>query len=555
MPQKSLVYTYIFALGIVASARAQSNDPVILRAMQDELKRSMTELKYEGHDAPFFISYGIADVTNYNAYAILGALVQSGEYKNRDKSVRILVGNYEFNDESLNNNSYSEPGSSEIALPMDDDYDGIRRALWATTDAIYKSAAGQYKKHQATLKEKDKKISDVPHREFAKVPVVKKIEPIRPYSLDKAKWDNYCRKLSAMFTAYPDLKSSKVSISISQGTQYFINSEGTTVVIPFTRAMLHCRIEVKNKNGDSAFDNIGYQVNNPDDLPPVENVQAEAKAIAERLLKSGDEITLEDDYTGPVLFIGAATAQVFSTIFLTSRDGLMATDNIPNINENRADAGNTMDNRIGKVIADNNISIYARAPLYTFKGKTLLGSYNIDEEGVVPADKLVLVEKGILKNLMNDRSIARPGQTATGHANGPGVLEIVSDKGISQQALKQMLIETARKEGLDYAIIARESSESVLGISQFYKVDLATGKEELMRRVRLGSVALKNLKRIAGISNQQQVYTNDIGGKGLVSFIVPDALLLNDMELSPVHIPAREPDITYIESPLKRIQN
>jgi hypothetical protein len=465
------------------------------------------------------------------------------------------VGNYEFNDESLNSNSYSDPTSAEVALPTDDDYNGIRRALWATTDAVYRGAAEQYKKHQATLKEKDKKISDVPHRELAKVPVVRKVEAVRSYSLDKAKWDNYCRQLSAVFIAYPDLKSSKVSINISQGTQYFVNSEGTTVVIPFTRAMLHCRIEVKNKNGDVAFDNIGYQVTAPEDLPSIEKVQAEAKAMAERLIKSGDEITLEDDYSGPVLFIGAAAVQVFSNIFLTSRDGLMATDNIPNINENRPDAGNTMDNRIGKIIVDNSLSIYARAPLRKFNGETLLGSYNIDEEGVVPADQLVLVEKGILKNLMNDRSLSRPGQTATGHANGPGVLEVVSDKGISQQALKQALIEAARKEGLDFAIIVRESSESGQGISKFYKVDLATGKEELLRRVRLGSVALKNLKRIAGVSKQQRVYTNEVGSNGLVSFIVPDALLLNDMELSPVHIPAREPDVTYIESPLKSMKN
>lgn len=555
MIRRSILYTYILALTITTSARAQNSEPVVLQAMQDELKRSMTELKYEGHEAPFFISYGIADVTNYSAYAVLGALVQSGEYKNRDKSVRILVGNYEFNDESLNNNSYSDPASADVALPTDDDYNGIRRALWATTDAVYRGAAEQYKKHQATLKEKDKKISDVPHRELAKVAVVRKVEAVRSYSLDKAKWDNYCRQLSAVFIAYPDLKSSKVSINISQGTQYFVNSEGTTVVIPFTRAMLHCRIEVKNKNGDVAFDNIGYQVTAPEDLPSIEKVQAEAKAMAERLIKSGDEITLEDDYSGPVLFIGAATVQVFSNIFLTSRDGLMATDNIPNINENRPDAGNTMDNRIGKIIVDNSLSIYARAPLRKFNGETLLGSYNIDEEGVVPADQLVLVEKGILKNLMNDRSLSRPGQTATGHANGPGVLEVVSDKGISQQALKQALIETARKEGLDFAIIVRESSESGQGISKFYKVDLATGKEELLRRVRLGSVALKNLKRIAGVSKQQRVYTNEVGSNGLVSFIVPDALLLNDMELSPVHIPAREPDVTYIESPLKSIKN
>jgi predicted Zn-dependent protease len=546
---------YFFVL-IVASyplsvAQAQEKESVILRAMQDEMKRSMTELKYEGHDAPFFISYGITDATNYNAYSALGALVQSGEYKNRDKSVRVMVGNYEFNDESLDNNSYSEPTANEIPIPVDDDYFGIRRSLWTTTDIVYKGAAQQYKKHQVALKEKEKNIGDLPHREFAKVPVLKKIEPGKPYILDKSKWDNYCNQLSAVFKSYPDLKSTKVTMNVSFGTQYFITSEGTIVITPFTKAMIHCRAEAKTKKGEHTSDNIVYYANIPEEFPAIDKMKAEAKALAERLTAVHEESALEEDYSGPVLFTGAASAQVFASIFLSSRESLEATDRIPSITDTRPDPVTSLETRIGKLIVDNGISVIAKSTLKTFNGKSLISAFDVDDEGVVPPDQFILIEKGILKNLLNDRSLARPAQTANGHANGPGVLEVVSDKGIPMPALKQALIEAARKEGLDFGIMIKEESETGESIPQFFKVYVTNGKEERIRPVRTNSIALKNLKRVSGIAKQQHAYTLESGNGRLLSIIAPEALLLDGIELSPVQMPLQEPEVTYIESPLK----
>jgi len=127
----------IVALLLNIAAVAQDKMPVIQQAMRDEMERNMKELKADGFDKPFFINYTLLDETSWQMNATLGALVSSLESKNRAAlSIRLLVGDYEFNDESLDNNLYSQPQANEMNLPLDDDYLGIRRSLWISTDNV-----------------------------------------------------------------------------------------------------------------------------------------------------------------------------------------------------------------------------------------------------------------------------------------------------------------------------------------------------------------------------------------------------------------------------------
>src|ERR1044071_5398282 len=87
------LFTLVISVELVAQ-----KDEVILRAMQDELRRNM-EIRETGYDKPFFISYGLTDVNSYSVYASLGAIVQAEESNNRGKAMRVLVGDYVFNDE------------------------------------------------------------------------------------------------------------------------------------------------------------------------------------------------------------------------------------------------------------------------------------------------------------------------------------------------------------------------------------------------------------------------------------------------------------------------
>ncbi|MGC3946885.1 MAG: metallopeptidase TldD-related protein [Chryseolinea sp.] len=542
----------IIAFGVLTSVElfAQS-DEVILRAMQDELKRNM-DIRETGYDKPFFISYGLTDVNSYSVYASLGAIVQAEESNNRGKAMRVLVGDYGFNDESLDNDTDSETSGAEIQLPSDDDYAGIRRAYWTTTDAIYRGAAQKFRKHQQTLKEQHKKIEDVPHRIFAHAPVVKVVAPWEEYAIAKTDIEQYCRRVSAVFKDYPGMESSDVVVNVLQGRDYFINSEGSVVVRPYRLAMLQCRAELKTSHGEPLTESIVHYAELPSEFPKADSMVAQVQAMIAKLQAVAESTAMEEEYSGPVLFVGSAVASTLTSTLFSYRETLVASNDIPSTTDQRPENTSLLDTRIGKLIMDNSITVKAKPKQKKFGNVILLGAYDVDEEGVVPADELILVDKGILKNQLNDRSLARDGQQANGHAGGPAVIDVSSSKGTTEKALKQSLIKLATDEGLPYAIIVRESGDVRGSMAEVWKVDLTTGAETLLRPAQVRRLSLKDLKKVTGISSAQQAYNVPAGEGSLTSIICPSALLLERIDVVPLRLPYEKEDVEYVTSPLAK---
>ena len=547
---KTISFSSLLFISVSSNIIAQNEDNVILIAMKDELKRSMDEIKYDNHDRPFFISYGVTDSKNFSVYATLGAVVQSSEYRNRDKSVRVLVGNYEFNDESLDNNLFSEATANEIQLPLDDDYFGIRRALWTTTDVVYKGAAQKYKKHQSTLTEQNKKLSDLPHRVFAKVPVVQSVKPGTDLAIDQEALNNYCRQASSVFRDFPELESSDVLINLSHGTKYFVNSEGTVVVEPYSIGIVQCRAQGKAKTGEPIYETVEYYAHTPGEFPSMNKLKADAAALAKKIDDLRNANVLDEEYSGPVLFLGPSVAQAFASTLFSQRESLVASNAILSQNDFRPSATAALDSRIGKLVIDNSLTVKATPKLKSFAGKALIGAYDVDDEGVVPADDLILVEKGILKALLNDRSLSSSSQSANGHSAGPAVIEISCDKSLSHQALKNTLIAAAKNDGQEFALIVRTNASFGEAMSEVWKVNLDTGNEELMRSSQVGELSLRNLRRIIGVAADREAYTVQSGGT-LASFIVPQGLLLDNIEIAPIKLPYLEEQESYVKNPLK----
>jgi hypothetical protein len=201
---------------------------------------------------------------------------------------------------------------------------------------------------------------------------------------------------------------------------------------------------------------------------------------------------------------------------------------------------------------DNSITVKARPRLKEFDHVPLLGSYEVDEEGVEPANELILVDKGVLKNQLNDRSLTREGQTANGHAGGPAVIEVNTSKGVGEAALKQSLITLAKAEGLPFAIIVRESGDVRGNLSEVWKVDLETGAESLLRPAQVRRLSFKDVRKITGISSLQRAYNVPAGEGSLTSIICPSAMLLERIDVVPVRLPYIEDDVEYIPSPLAK---
>lgn len=545
--------------GSISHVNAQSKEEdVVLRAMEDELHRNMVELKVPEYDKPFFMMFGVRETKSCVVAATLGSLTNSTVTVNRFKTnTRILVGDYDFNDESLEDNLYSQPTAIEIGLPVDNDYWGIRRAFWSTADKVYRDAARHFEKHKTTLKESGKSLNDLPHRSFAKSEPVRMVSSLTPYAYDKAAWENKIRQLSAVFLNRSSILNSAVIVQYEEGHQYLVSSEGTIAKLPFSSASLMVFCQTKSNDGEFALEQISHQASSMDKLPDEKQLIAEIEAMIKRVEEQTKIPKFTEEYSGPVLLMGESVADFFTTALFSGKENIMASDNIAKLtgyqyNNER----NSMDLKIGKPIFNESISLKARPTLKNFNGVELLGSYTMDDEGIVPPDELVIVEKGVLKQLLNNRTLTHSTQVANGFSSGPGVLEISLNQRESEKVLKERLLAQARKEGLEYAIIVRDDFGFGRGIKNVYKVSVADGKEELLRHAMVNVDDPKILKRIVGATEKYAAYNQGgrenaygEGGSAGFSVIVPAAILLEEADIEPFTMPTLKEE-EYVSNPL-----
>lgn len=146
---------------------------------------------------------------------------------------------------------------------------------------------------------------------------------------------------------------------------------------------------------------------------------------------------------------------------------------------------------------------------------------------------------------------------------GPSVISVTSSEGMSQAEMKGALLQLARDEGLDYAILVRKLKSPVSGAGErldpmamltmarraqqgpslsepilAYGLWVEDGREELVRSVELGTLPLSSLRRMAGAAQRQMVYNTLVPGRRRVSnqgiqasFIVPQSLIFEELEV------------------------
>src|SRR5580704_9406429 len=114
---------------LVASAtvllpqKPAGDDDVILRAMRDELDRSR-ELRVVGggDDTPYFFSFGVSDVNEFQVAAVLGSPIDVSHLHFRSPQIRVRVGDYDFDDTNHVFSGRYTGSRYDTSFPLDDDY-------------------------------------------------------------------------------------------------------------------------------------------------------------------------------------------------------------------------------------------------------------------------------------------------------------------------------------------------------------------------------------------------------------------------------------------------
>jgi hypothetical protein len=532
----------ILATALLCAAPALAADDVVMRAMRDELARSMKKLQLENLQKPYFIAYRAVESSGCNAAASFGALVTSncepppeGRARSRQLSVEVRVGDYSRDNSSFYAPQLASAGVTRVlapagmSVPVDDNYDEIRRQLWLATDSGYKNALDLYAKKKAALENRTR-TDDAP--DFSKEPPVTDSETAKSVTWNRAEIDSLVKALSMLFRQTPAIDHSEVRFSATNWTTRYVNSEGTSFIRETPSASIVVTADTQAVDGMPLTDFEATYGRSMEDLASRDEMTRRIHALAARLETLRKAPVLEK-YTGPVLFEGQAAGEIVAQGFANALLGMprIVVDDMrfaAAFNSN----DRTLFDKIGSRVLPDSLSVVDNPAAHEFHGQPLLGGYQVDEDGV-KAGPTQLIGSGILKTLLHTRALI-PGTTAsTGSRRGPwpmpSNLLITSEKGMPPAQLKAELIRMAKQRGSDYGVVIRRignpMTASTLGRSRIiiitsrasggidvepaieaYKV-YADGHEELVRNFNITNLMLSSFKDIAAASDSSAVYT------------------------------------------------
>ena len=552
--------TLAAALSALA-ADAPAPDP-LLAAMKDEIARART-ITVSNLDAPYFIQYVVDEGDSFSVSASLGGLLARHRNRIRQPAIEVRVGSYKFD----NTNFTGGVRGTRYDLgrwPLDASYPVLRRFFWLATDSVYKGAVETISRKRAALRDL---TESNPLDDFSHAQPIQYLHELSRLTIDEDDWAARVRAQSAIFAEYPGLLDSRVDLDAETGGYYVVNSEGTAVRAAENATLLRARAVSQAADGMLLRDAVTFLALDPAHLPGDTVMNAALRGMAQNL-EALAKAPKGQDYDGPVLFEGAASAQIFAELLgrnlalsrkpVDARGGFNASE---------------LEGRLGARVLPDSFDVVDDPTQKEWRGRPLFGAYDVDREGV-RAQALTLVEKGLLKDFLLTRQPVHGSSGSNGHARLPGALGaaaagvgnlfVSSSETIAAGDLKQKLIELVGARGLAYGIVVRKmdypstasldelrrtfstaesAAHPVSSPVLVYKV-YTDGREELVRGLRFRGLNVRSLKDILVAGDDSTVFDYADNGAPLAlvgagsyateSCVVAPSIIVDDLELHPV---------------------
>jgi TldD protein len=518
-----LIVSLLAPATISQKAAPVASKSVVMTALQEELQRAQKILKQKGDPPPYLISYQVTDLQQYAITAQYGALQNNDSGRVRLLDVDVRVGDYQLdNTHRAGGGGGYYGGGGAMPISSEDDLDAIKSALWMVTDQKYKAAQErliQIKANQAVKVEEEDKSADL-SRETPQVSVT----PTPSLGkVDQAAWERKLKTWSAIFNKYPEILSSNVSFNADATTKFLVNSEGTAVQHGGTRARLAIYARTKAEDGMELYRYEAFDAFTPDKLPGEAEVIAAIEKMAKDLLALRKAPVIEP-YTGPAILSGRASGVFFHEIFGHRIEGHR---------QKEEDSGQTFTKQVNKPILPEFISVYDDPTLKVLANTDLNGYYQFDDEGV-KAQRVPVVENGILKNFLMSRSPIKGFPTSNGHGRKqPGMravgrqgnLVVQVSKTVSEAKLRELLIAECKKQDKPFGLIFQDISGGFTTTGRsapqafqvtpvmVYRVYADGRPDELVRGVDLIGTPLTSFSKIVAASDTTEVFNGVCGAE------------------------------------------
>jgi TldD protein len=502
-----------------AKADAGASDPVI-QAMREELERSKAQVKMENVSAPYYIEYRLSDLEEYTAEAAFGALRQNQHVHARSIRVVVRVGDYK-------QDSYFERGIGVFDLaPLDNDNIALRRQLWAATDRAYKAANEALASKKALLSHYS---AEQPFDDFAKAPALQTLEPLAKLEFSPEVWEKALVKSTDLFRSDPKIESLSAYANFRSVNEYFVNTEGTITRQGYAVYLVQLSGETQAEDGMQLGRSPFYMTAKASELPDSAKLESDTAKMLKTLKELREAPLAEEDYRGPVLFSNDAASDVFYGMVGANVLGIR-----PKPGESARTTGEFSSNYKGRVLPSF-LSVVDDPTMKSFQGKSLIGNYEVDDEGV-RAKVVPVIKDGMLVDYLLGRMPIRDfpdsnghGRAAPGQAPSPsiGILLVQPKNPLSSSEIKAKLIAMCKEENKPYGYYV----ETLAGYDPrlLYRVYVSDGHEELVRGAVFNELDTRTLRNNLVAAGDDPLVSNREGA--IPSTVIAPSILFDELEV------------------------
>ena len=506
----------------MVTAHAAARGDGLLEALLTELDRSKAQLKMDQVQPPYFIEYRVNEVEDFGAEAAFGALRENQHLHYRVLRVVVRIGDYK-------QDSFYVRGQGEATiLPLDNDPIALRRQIWLATDDAYKAAGQALAEKQAALKQFS--VDANPVDDFAKAPQLIAVEPTVSLRIDNAAWEKTLEDVSGLYKQYPEVQSVTASARFSAVNEYLVNSEGTVTRSGKTTYFVQLNGSTQAVDGMRLSRSPAYMVARLEELPARDALMADTKKMLDTIVALRQAPIVEEEYRGPVLFAADAADDIVASLI-----GQNVVGHKPQLGKPNRTTGAFATSYKARVLP-NFLSLVDDPTMKDFQGKSVVGGYAVDSEGV-KAQAVHVIENGMLTNYLVGRQPLRDfpasnghGRAAAGSGPGPslGVLLLKSSEAQSPEDLKKKVMQMVTDQGGPYGYrvdtLGPGNSPRLL-----YRVYAKDGHEELVRGAVFSELDTRALRANVIAAGSDPLVSNRLGG--VPTTVISPSLLFDELEV------------------------
>jgi len=261
----------------------------------------------------YFIGYTITETQRAEVSGSNGALLSSSEGRNRWLQVSVRTGTYTLDNTHKVGEQRIASGGPGTAIPVDNDEQVVRRAIWLETDGQYRNAAEALIKIRSS-KEVKADTAEGRAPDFSHEQPHKSIEPEVSFTLDRKPWEEKVRAYTKTFRESPDILNSIVTF-FSAGAECVPGEYRGNAIAeradPLPAGVVHPR-QGQRWNEHRAL--LQFDWVDPKDAPSDKEV-ATASATLRKEMEGLVKAPLNEPSVGPALLTGRAAAVFFHEVF------------------------------------------------------------------------------------------------------------------------------------------------------------------------------------------------------------------------------------------------